>query len=499
MKTGFLILSLLPLTLFAQLEVADIFSPGMVLQRDEPVPVWGKGQPGSTVEVSFGTIYRQTKVNRKKEWIVWLPAMKTSAEAGALTIASGDTAVTFTNILTGDVWLCLGQSNMEWPMRREMHFADAVKNSNQPALRFYNPIYAGKNIYNTSFTDSVCSLLTSDNFWQGHWQSCDSNSIGTMSAVAYYFGQSVLNRMKIPVGLINLSIGGAPLETFIDPKAMKKSPAFRAKVQGDWLQNTALPVWMRERGLQNVGSSTTVEADANGKNHAFKPGFAYIAGINKILPLPIKGILLYQGESNAQEKDRVEEYRQLSALMVNDYRTKWDKPDLPFYFVQLSSIDSTNYKSQLWPWFRDEQRLLLQQIIFSGMAVCSDIGAKHDVHPTNKKAVGERLARWALYKTYAVDTVPSGPLPRIAIPEKGKLVIEFLYSDKGISTADGKALKGFSLDGKTDCPAYIENNQVIIPLTFIPRYVYYGWKPFSHGNLINSEGLPASTFKIKVQ
>lgn len=498
MKAGFLILLLLPLTLFAQLEVADIFSSGMVLQRDEPVPVWGKGQPGSTVEVSFGTISRQTKVNRKKEWIIWLPAMEASAEARSLMITCGDTAVFFPNILTGDVWLCLGQSNMEWPMRREMHFADAVKNCNQPALRFYNPVYAGKNIYNTPFTDSVSSLLTKEKFWQGHWQSSDSNSLGTMSAVAYYFGQYVLNHMKIPVGLINLSIGGAPLETFIDPKTMKKNQAFRAKVQGDWLQNTALPVWVRERGLQNVGSSTTVEADANGKNHAFKPGFAYTAGINKILPLPIKGILLYQGESNAQEKERVEEYRKLSYLLIKDYRIKWDKPDLPFYYVQLSSIDSTNYKSQLWPSFRDEQRQLLQ-IPFTGMAVCSDIGAKNDVHPTNKKAVGERLARWALYKTYAVDTVPSGPLPRIAIAEKGKLVIEFLYSGKGISTADGKALKGFSLDGKTDCPAYIENNQVIIPLTFIPLYVYYGWKPFSDGNLINSEGLPASTFKIKVQ
>lgn len=498
MKAGFIIFFLLPLTLSAQLEVADLFSSVMVLQRDEPVPVWGKGRPGSTVIVRFGTITRKTKVNHKKEWLIWLPAMPASSEARSLTISSADTAVEFTNILTGDVWLCLGQSNMEWPMRRELHYADAIKNSDQPVLRFYNPVYAGKNIYNTSFTDSVCSLLTKEKFWKGHWQTCDSNSLGNMSAVAYYFGQYVLNQMNIPVGLINLSIGGAPLETFIDPKAMEKDPVFRTKVQGDWLQNTSMPVWVRERGMQNVGTVVTAEAHVNGKNHAFKPGFAYTAGINKILPLPIKGILLYQGESNAQEKERVEEYRKLSVLMINDYRSKWNKPGLPFYYVQLSSIDSINYKSQLWPSFRDEQRQLLQ-IPFTGMAVCSDIGAKNDVHPTNKKLVGERLARLALYKTYGQDIVPAGPLPRLAHVEKGKLVIDFWYSGSRLITADGQSLRGFSLDGKTDTPAYIENNQVIIPFTAVPQYVYYGWKPFSDGNLINNEGLPASTFKIKVQ
>lgn len=498
MKTGFFILLLLPLTLFAQLEVADIFSSGMVLQRDEPVPVWGKGRPGSTVEVRFGTITRKTKVNKKKEWLIWLPAMAASAEGKSLTISSGDTAIQMTNILSGDVWLCLGQSNMEWPMRREMHYAEAIKNSDQSVLRFYNPVYAGKNIYNAPFSDSVCNLLTTTKFWQGHWQACDSNSLGDMSAVAYYFGQSVLNRMNIPVGLINLSIGGAPLETFIDPKAMEKDQVFKAKVQGDWLQNTALPVWVRERGMQNVGIAVTAESDATGKNHAFKPGFAYTAGIKKMLPLPIKGILLYQGESNAQEKERVEEYRKLYVLMINDFRRKWNQPDLPFYYVQLSSIDSTHYKSQLWPWFRDEQRQLLQ-IPFSGMAVCSDIGAKNDVHPTNKKEVGERLARWALYQTYTQKIVPSGPLPLIARTTNGKLMISFSYSSNGLRTADGQPLRGFSLDGKTDCPAYIENNQVVIPFTAVPQDVYYGWKPFSDGNLTNAEGLPASTFKIKVQ
>lgn len=499
MKTGFIILFLLPLALFAQLEVADIFSSHMVLQRDEPVPVWGKGKPGQRIEVRFGTSTRATTVSRTAEWIVWLPAMTASGDPRELTISSGDTAIRFTNILTGDVWLCIGQSNMEWPMRREMHYTDAVKYSHQPTLRFYNPVYAGKNIFGTTFTDSVCRFLNNQHFYQGTWQICDSTTNGNMSAVAWYFGRSLTDHVQLPVGLMNLSIGGAPLETFIDQQTLLKDQTFNIKMHGDWLQNPALPVWVKERGAQNVSHSTIVPADAYGKNHAFKPGFAYAAGIKKILPLPVKGILLYQGESNAQEKERVEEYGKLLTLLITDYRKKWNKPALPIYYVQLSSIDSTNYKSQLWPWFRDEQRRLFQQLPNSGMAVCSDIGSKNDVHPTNKKEVGERLARWALKKTYGQDIIPSGPLPRNVQVENNKLIISFDYAGKQLLTADGQALKGFSIDGQTACPAYIENNQVVIPVENIPQFIYYGWKPYSDGNLINVEGLPASTFKIKVK
>lgn len=499
MKICLLICCLLPLPLFSQLVVADIFSSDMLLQRDQPVPVWGKGEPGSKVEVHFGAITRHTTVTKNKEWIIWLPAMKASFEPRSLSITNGDTTIRFYNILTGDLWLCLGQSNMEWPMRREQHYEEAIRNCNQPSLRFYNPAYAGKNTYNTPFTDSICRLLNTTLFWKGHWQVCDSNTIVNMSAVAYYFGRSVSTAVNIPIGLINLSIGGAPLETFIDLQELKKSPAFRSKATGDWLQNNALPVWVRERGMQNTGSITHIAADTNGKNHAFKPGFAYAAGIKKILPLPIKGILLYQGESNAQEIERVQEYGALSELMIKDYRVKWANPELPFYYVQLSSIDSIHYKSQLWPMFRDEQRKLLHRIPNSGMAVCSDIGAKNDVHPTNKKEVGERLSRWALNKTYGKELLPSGPVPLQATYENGKIIIRFDYCENGLLTADGIALRGFSIDGRQDCPAFIEKNKVIIPVPNRPSFVYYGWAPFTNANLINTERLPATTFKLIVQ
>lgn len=499
MKAVYFIWLLLPLTALSQFETAKFFSGNMILQRDEPIPVWGKAVPGNTVEIRFGKLTCSVVTASDSTWKLQLPAQSATHQPQSLWISSGDTAVQFNNILIGDIWICLGQSNMEWPMIREKHYPEEIKNSLQPLLRFYNPTYAGKNIYGTGFSDSVASMLTSGHFYNGYWQASDSSSIKSMSAVACYFGKQLVTELNIPVGLINLSIGGAPLETFIDVKTLLSSKQFAAKVKGDWLKNNTLPVWIRERGKQNIGNIPDAPADEYGKNHAFKPGFAFEAGIKPLLPMPVKGIICYQGESNAQEMERVMEYGALTALMMSDYRKKWRKPALPFYFVQLSSIDSSNYKSQLWPLFRDEQRKMLQLIPNTGMAVSSDIGVKNDVHPTNKKAVGERLARWALNKTYHKKILPSGPLPLNARYENGKVTLTFNYPGNRLMTADGSIVRGFSLDGNSDCTAFIENDKVIIPAETRPVYVYYGWKPFTDANLMNSVGLPASTFKIKVE
>jgi sialate O-acetylesterase len=492
-------LLLFPFPVFSQLEVAKIFCSNMVLQRDKPVPVWGKAAPGTRVEVRMDTSRHSVIVAKDSSWKLWLPKQPANHQPQSLFISAGDTAVQFQNILIGDIWVCIGQSNMEWPMIKEMHYKEEIKNSNQPLLRFYNPTYAGKNIFGTKFTDSVSALLTPEAFYKGGWQTCDSSSFKTMSAVAYYFGKKVADEINVPIGLINISIGGAPIETFIDKEILKTGKQFSAKTKGDWLVNEALPVWIRERGMQNVGSLQNVFQDEQGKNHAYKPGFAYEAGIKHFFLLPVNGILSYQGESNAQEMERVNEYAALSKLMIDDYRKQWRQKSLPFYFVQLSSIDTAKYKSHFWPKFRDEQRKMLQLIPNCGMAVCSDIGARDDVHPTNKKDVGERLARWALNKTYSQHIIPSGPLPVKAIYSKGKLVVSFQYTGNGLKTSDGKPLRSFSVDGRNDIDAIIDDFGIIIAVSSKPEYIYYGWKPFSDANLVNSENLPASTFKIKVQ
>ncbi len=501
MKIKYLIVLLLCLPLFslAQLTVAKIFSDDMLLQRNEPINIWGKAIPGNKVEVLFANEIGKAVAKADSTWIVVFNKQKANSNPQQISIMSADEKIEFKNILIGDVWLCIGQSNMEFPMQKERFYQEAITNSDQPLLRFYNPTYAGKNTYNLAFTDSIIQNLTAEKFYKGEWQTCNSHTFKTMSAVAYYFGKQIVQAENIPIGLINISIGGAPLETFINIETLKNNKQFAAKVNGDWLINDALPVWIRERGEQNVGGLTNVPKGEYGNNHAFKPGFAFQSGVEPILNMPIKGILCYQGESNAQEIERVNEYAALSALMVADYRKKWKQPQLPFYFVQLSSIDTQKYKGQLWPDFRDEQRKMIELIPHSAMAVSSDIGAKDDVHPTNKKLVGERLARWALNRTYHKNEITLGPLPLKAKFKNGEVVISFKYTEKAFKTADNKPLRGFSIDQKNEINAGIKNKQIVIAVKEKPEWVYYGWKPFSDANLINEDKIPVSTFKIRVK
>lgn len=404
--------------------VNPVFSHNMVLQRNQPIHIWGKGLPGTSVRVVLKQEKQNTsrkgvqkneriaKVKSDSSWSVYLPAQLANAVSHTLQIASGKQMLQFNNILIGDVWLCIGQSNMEWPMQREMHFNEAMATAQQPLLRFYNPTYAGKNIFNQYFSDSVLRNLSPENFFaKTDWQVSDSNYFKNMSAVAYYYGKEIVEKTKIPIGLINLSIAGAPLETFIGIDALKSNPAFISKAIEPWLTNPFLPVWVKERGNQNLRTGT---------NHPFKPGHVYEAGIKPLFPFAIKGVINYQGE---------------------------------------------------------------------------------------------RLAQWALYNDYGKAVVPSGPLPIKAIYTKGQLKVYFKYAAGGLQTSDGKALRGFSLDGITAVAAQIDsvknveqfpgsnqaNFTVVIQSPDLPEYVYYDWKPFTDGNLINKAGLPTTTFKLAVE
>jgi len=478
--------------LAVHLQLAAIFTDNMVLQRGEPVHVWGRGAPGERVLVEMGRAKTvaggvspwraMTVVGADSVWDVYLPAQGADSVGRALRVVSGRDSVFVRNILFGDVWVCLGQSNMEFPMHSEKYFSEEKAFSGQPLIRLYNPSYIGKNEYGKAFTDSMLRRLNAAEFYKGGWSVCDSATVRAMSAVGYYFGKTIVAREHIPIGLIHLAIGGCPIETFMSRDALREFPG---KLDSPWLENKTLPDWVRERGRQNVGSG--------GDAHGYKPGFAFAAGIAPILPMPIKGMIWYQGESNSQEPERVEEYPRLQRAMVEDYRKKWRKPHLPFYWVQLSSIDTVQYKSRYWPAFRDGQRRLLAEIANGGMAVCSDIGVRDNVHPVDKRTVGERLARWALRDVYGEKgLVVSGPLPLRATYDRDTVTVFFQYG-RGLRTADGGPLRGFSGGN-----AFIRGDRVVLPVKGKPAAVYYGWEPFTDANLVNGDGLPASTFKFNI-
>jgi sialate O-acetylesterase len=470
------------------LQLASIFTDNMVLQRGQPIHLWGKAAPGQQVRVQMGRqhfVNSSTVTSADSTWSIYLPAQKAdSIGRDLLVVSEGGDSLRLRNILIGDLWLCIGQSNMEFPLGSEMHFEKEKTDASQSLIRLYNPSYIGKNAYGKPFTDSMLQRLTPAAFYQGAWVRCDSVTAKTMSAVGYYFGKTIARQKQIPIGLIHLAIGGCPIETFMSRDALSRFPG---KLDSPWLDNNKLPVWVRERGRQNG----VVDA------HGYKPAFAFAAGIEPLLPLPIKGIIWYQGESNAQELERAEEYPRLQEAMIADLRQKWRQPDLPFYWVQLSSIDTAHYKSRYWPEFRDGQRKMLDEIKNGGMAVSSDLGARDDVHPTDKRTVGLRLARWALHDVYGKNNlVVSGPLPARVSWQQDSLLIYFKYG-KGLRTSDGRTLRGFLLDGVA-VEGFVQADHVVLPTTKKPTAVYYGWEPYSDANLVNGEGLPASTFKLTI-
>jgi sialate O-acetylesterase len=486
---------LLPSLAESQLRLERHFSDHMVLQRGRPIVINGFGHPGSRVSVLLDDSKRTTTVSADSTWEVRLPKRRASKRPLKLTVGMDGRSIILDDILIGDVWLCIGQSNMEWPMSREKHWGREKSEALQPLIRFANPPPAGRYVYGVPYGDSLKSRLTSDRFyaWDG-WRRCDSQTVASMSAVAYHFAKRVRVSVDVPVGLVNLSIGGAPLESFIGVDDMAGHPVFRAKVKGNWLTNDALPVWIRERGRQNLGTGNFFYSDSLGPSHAFKPGFAYASAVDPLSQHPVKGVLVYQGESNAEEPPRVLEYGELFKLMVDSYRSLWKEPRLPFYWVQLSSIERPH-----WPLFRDVQRRMLETIGHSGMAVTIDVGARNDVHPTDKKTVGERLALLALAQTYGKPVVPSGPLPVAARFRESAVVVSFRHAGSGLKTSDGLEPREFSFGGMGDTKAILRGSRVVIPVDVRPDSIRYGWRPFSTGNLVNSVGLPASTFKIAVR
>ena len=230
MKCFFLPILLCPLLSIAQLEVAEIFSDNMLLQRDKPIKIWGKGIPGRSVFVMFSKEKKVVVVYNDSTWMVSFRKQKENPNPQILSVTSGVKQIEFKNILIGDVWICTGQSNMEWPMVKEQHWKDEIHHSSQPKIRLLNPPPAGRNVFAVSYTDSLIKRLTKDRFydWNG-WQQCDSNSVRFMSAVAYYFAKKIFSETGVPIGIINLSIGGAPLETFISTETLSQHVTFRKK------------------------------------------------------------------------------------------------------------------------------------------------------------------------------------------------------------------------------------------------------------------------------
>ena len=470
---------------YGGLKMPLLYTDNMVLQREVPLTIQGTANAGDQVTVSIADRQMKTKVGPNGKWSVTLPPLK-AGEPYTLKISTNQKVLQYHNVLAGEVWLCSGQSNMEFMLKQASTARLDIPRAADQELRLYDM----KARWRTNAVEWETTVLDSLNHLQYYkdteWKECAPETVSDFSAIAYYFGKMLRDSLKVPVGLICNAVGGSPTEAWIDRTSLEYHfPA----ILKDWTQNDFIQEWVRGRAALNIKKSVN-----NRQRHPYEPCYLYESGIRPLEQYPIRGIIWYQGESNAHNW---EAHEALFKLLVIAWRKNWYDDCLPFYYVQLCSLDRRS-----WPWFRDSQRRMLNEISDIGMAVSSDHGDSLDVHPTCKQPVGERLARWALNKTYLKDIVPSGPLFRSADVRGEKVYLSFDYG-QGMRSSDGKSLRCFEVaefEGiYYPATAEVVGEQVKVYSKEVrnPRYVRYGWQPFTRANLVNRAGLPASTFRAE--
>jgi sialate O-acetylesterase len=430
-----------------------IIGPHMVLQQNAEVTIWGWGKTGEEITVtgSWDNQPVKTKADNQARWEVKL---KTSAAAGPHTLTvKGYNTLVLEDVLLGEVWLCSGQSNMEWSASAGIDNAEQhVAQANYPSIRFFQVAHRT--------ADSPQLDL------QGQWVVCTPETMKNFSAVGYFFGREIHQKMKVPVGLINSSWGGTPAEVWLSSQAIAANPVLAQSAAG-----------RKEVQWGPV-----------------QPGKAYHAMIAPLIPFRLAGALWYQGESNT---DAPEVYAQLLPALIQNWRTQWQQ-DFPFYYVQIAPF---NYGgAEEWPRLAEAQLKTLS-VPHTGMVVISDVGNVDDIHPRNKLDVGKRLAALALNKTYGQKDVPfSGPVFREMKPEGNKLRLSFDHADQGL-VVKGKGLTHFEIAGEDQkfvpATAKIDGKTIVVSAKEVkkPVAVRYAWSNTANPNLFNKAGLPAASFR----
>ena len=375
---------------------------------------------------------------------------------------------------------------MGFHLRNSHNAQEAINKADNNQIRLFDmkEIVATNN---QSWNDTTLTKVNRLEYYKPTgWEVSSKESAANFSAVGYYFGAMLQEQLGVPIGLINNAIGGSPTEAWIDRYTLEHNPAL-VDVLYNWKDNDFIDGWVRGRASLNIEASNNPN-----QRHPYQPAYLFENALAPITKYQIAGAIWYQGESNAHN---IELHEILLPAMVESWRKAWNY-SFPFYYTQLSSLAAGR---ETWGHFRDSQRRLLNVIPLSGMAVTSDVGAENDVHPTQKKQVGERLARWALADTYKLDIEKSGPLYDSAQVVNKKIVIIFNHA-KSLKTIDGEKVQEIEIAGSNKiyfpANASIYGNKLEVWNDSIPNpvYVRYAWNSFTKGNLVNEENLPTSTF-----
>jgi sialate O-acetylesterase len=492
-----LTLCLLAATLAAQAEVSlpKLFSSHMVLQRDMPIHLWGSATPGESITATFHDLTNTATTDATGRWSIYLPAQPAGGPY-TLTIHGANT-ITYNDILLGDLWFASGQSNMEMPLSgfgpdTQIENADQeIAAANYPEIRL---LLVQKD--SAGYPREDIRATTG-------WSLCTPASAKDFSAVAYFFARDLQKALAdkqqhIPIGLIDSTWGGTPAEAWTSMDALGSDPSlmpvFAARAERSDHEATEIRLDAIDKQLRAAGKPATPNRDWHPNPDSWQPAALYNAMVAPFTPLPIKGVIWYQGEANSA-LSTAGLYDKLFPALIQDWRQHWAQGNFPFLFVQISAFASTPKEN--WGELRDAQRKTLS-LTDTGMAVTIDIGNEHNVHPGNKQAVGERLSLLARRIAYNEDLVASGPLFRLAYPDKGSMNVWF-DNAAGLHAKNGAPV-GFEVAGPDHvflrANAHIVGDTVTVSSPSIPNplYVRYAWPNFPQANLYNGADLPASTF-----
>ncbi len=462
----------------------SLVSDNMVLQQGISNPVWGTADPGETITVSMAEQTAKATADGTGSWMVKLSPMKAGGPH-EMTIA-GKNAVKISNVMVGEVWLCSGQSNMNFELGEAMNAGEEIAKANYPNIRVFY-------VNDKSLPEPVKDV-------RGRWRACTPAEAKEFSATAYFFGRHLHRELNVPIGLIQSSHGASPAEAWTEAGALKACIPDAVERYETLLKNyeAAKAEYDREVAAgKRPSNKPTLPREAS---WIHRPTGFWNGAIAPLVPYGIRGVIWYQGESNVP---RAMEYRKLLPAMIQSWRKEWGQGDYPFLIVEVAPYLAVrdNPTDSAWAELREAQRMTAESVPNCGLASTTDIGAAKDPHPKNKQDVGKRLALIALAKTYHRDVVYSGPTYTAMKVEGNRVRLSFKHVHGGLAAKPEGPLKGFAIAGKDRrfvwAEAKIDGDAIVVWNDEVhePAAVRYAWADNPVCNLFNVEGLPAVPFR----
>lgn len=503
-----LLVSLFSTVAWAAVQPAEIFTDGIILQRDEPIRIWGTADPNEKITIQFARQEKTGIADNNGKWLITLDPTPASSNPRELTICSPDNnqKLKIKNVLVGEVWLAGGQSNMQTTMSYYKKTTQSdIDTANDQLLRMATIPF---------------KTYIDEHNKKPVWQQATPNTVPGFSATAYYFARDLRKALQIPVGIISCSVGGTPAEAWMSHKTLSSDPLmnrvlenyqkeYRLKFSTDEKYLKYCDEYRKQRKIFDQKEVAGEKPNPKpvwemGPRHFRRPCGLYETMLSQTIPYTIRGIIWYQGEDNANTRSGWH-YRLVFSALINQWRIDFKNPNLPFLFVQLATYESSQNLSPAWPELRESQRLAELDLPNTGMAVLVDGGEQKSIHPHSKDKAGHRLALLARNMVYGEkDLVCRGPRPVQRKCRKEEIELTFTEIGSGLflKPEEISAFEVCGLNGKFfPAKAEVKNDKVIVssPEVPSPREVRYGWRKWFVPTLFNKEGLPASPFRTDRQ